>query len=73
VLTPLVAKQIPDTAKARGMTEEQVKTEVLLKAQPTRDFVKAEEIAALALYLASDDAKQVTGTHVSIDGGWTAA
>jgi 3-hydroxybutyrate dehydrogenase len=73
VLTPLVAKQIPDTAKARGMTEEQVKTEVLLKAQPTREFVKAEEIAALALYLASDDAKQVTGTHVSIDGGWTAA
>jgi 3-hydroxybutyrate dehydrogenase len=73
VLTPLVARQIPDTAKARGMTEEQVKTEVLLKAQPTREFVKAEEIAALALYLASDDAKQVTGTHVSIDGGWTAA
>ena len=73
VLTPLVARQIPDTAKARGMTEEQVKTEVLLKAQPTREFVKAEEIAALALYLASDEARQVTGTHVSIDGGWTAA
>jgi 3-hydroxybutyrate dehydrogenase len=73
VLTPLVARQIPDTAKARGMTEEQVKTEVLLKAQPTREFVKAEEIAALSLYLASDDAKQVTGTHISIDGGWTAA
>ncbi|MBZ5758763.1 MULTISPECIES: 3-hydroxybutyrate dehydrogenase [Rhizobium] len=73
VLTPLVASQIPDTAKARGMTEEQVKTEVLLKAQPTREFVKAEEIAALTLYLASDEARQVTGTHVSIDGGWTAA
>lgn len=73
VLTPLVARQIPDTAKARGMTEEQVKSEVLLKAQPTREFVKAEEIAALALYLASDEARQVTGTHVSIDGGWTAA
>jgi 3-hydroxybutyrate dehydrogenase len=73
VLTPLVARQIPDTAKARGMSEEQVKTEVLLKAQPTREFVKAEEIAALALYLASDEARQVTGTHVSIDGGWTAA
>ena len=73
VLTPLVASQIPDTAKARGMTEEQVKTEVLLRAQPTREFVKAEEIAALTLYLASDEARQVTGTHVSIDGGWTAA
>jgi 3-hydroxybutyrate dehydrogenase len=73
VLTPLVARQIPDTAKARGMTEEQVKSEVLLKAQPTREFVKAEEIAALAIYLASDEARQVTGTHVSIDGGWTAA
>ncbi len=73
VLTPLVEKQIPDTAKARGMTEEQVKTEVILKAQPTREFVKAEEIGALALYLASDEARQITGTHISIDGGWTAA
>jgi len=73
VLTPLVEKQIPDTAKARGMTEEQVKNEVILKAQPTHEFVKAEEIGALSLYLASDEARQVTGTHVSIDGGWTAA
>ena len=73
VLTPLVEKQIPDTAKARGMTEEQVKTEVILKAQPTHEFVKAEEIGALALYLASEEARQVTGTHISIDGGWTAA
>jgi 3-hydroxybutyrate dehydrogenase len=72
VLTPLVEKQIPDTAKARGMTEEQVKNEVILKAQPTHEFVKAEEIGALSLYLASDEARQVTGTHVSIDGGWTA-
>ncbi|KAA0700575.1 3-hydroxybutyrate dehydrogenase [Neorhizobium sp. P12A] len=73
VLTPLVEKQIPDTARARGMTEEQVKTEVILKAQPTREFVKAEEIGAMSLYLASDDARQITGTHLSIDGGWTAA
>ncbi|OHV23655.1 3-hydroxybutyrate dehydrogenase [Rhizobium sp. RMa-01] len=73
VLTPLVEKQIPDTARARGMTEEQVKSEVILKAQPTREFVKAEEIGALSLYLASDAARQVTGTHISIDGGWTAA
>jgi len=72
VLTPLVEAQIPDTAKARGMTEEQVKNEVILKAQPTHEFVKAEEIAALSIYLASDEARQVTGTHVSIDGGWTA-
>ncbi|WP_026186796.1 3-hydroxybutyrate dehydrogenase [Ensifer sp. BR816] len=72
VLTPLVEKQIPDTAKARGMTEEQVKAEVILKAQPTHEFVKAEEIGALALYLASDAARQVTGTQISIDGGWTA-
>jgi 3-hydroxybutyrate dehydrogenase len=73
VLTPLVEKQIPDTAKTRGITEEQVKNDVMLKAQPTREFVKVEEVAALTLYLASDEARQVTGTHVSIDGGWTAA
>ncbi|MGV0911346.1 3-hydroxybutyrate dehydrogenase [Martelella sp. FOR1707] len=72
VLTPLVEAQIPDTAKARGMTEEQVKSEVLLAAQPTKEFVTVEQIAATALYLASDAAAQVTGTHISIDGGWTA-
>ncbi|MBY3360050.1 3-hydroxybutyrate dehydrogenase [Rhizobium laguerreae] len=73
VLTPLVEKQIPDTARARGISEEQVKTEVLLTAQPTREFVKADEIGALALYLAGEHAGQITGTHISIDGGWTAA
>ena len=72
VLTPLVERQIPDTAKARGLTEEQVKTDVLLAAQPTKQFVTVEQIAAAALYLASDAACQVTGTHISIDGGWTA-
>ena len=72
VLTPLVEAQIPDTAKARGMTEDEVKTEVLLAAQPTKEFVTVEQIAATALYLASDAAAQVTGTHISIDGGWTA-
>ncbi|MGV0818336.1 3-hydroxybutyrate dehydrogenase [Martelella sp. AMO21009] len=72
VLTPLVEAQIPDTAKARGMTEEQVKSDVLLAAQPTKEFVTVEQIAATALYLASDAAAQVTGTHISIDGGWTA-
>ncbi|MCM2398796.1 3-hydroxybutyrate dehydrogenase [Rhizobium sp. S95] len=72
VLTPLVEKQIPDTAKARGITEEQVKSEVMLKFQPTKEFVAVEEVAATALFLASDAAKQITGTHISIDGGWTA-
>ena len=72
VLTPLVEKQIPDTAKARGITEEEVKRDVLLAAQPTKEFVTTEEIASAALYLASDSARQVTGTHISMDGGWTA-
>ncbi|PZU88875.1 MAG: 3-hydroxybutyrate dehydrogenase [Shinella sp.] len=72
VLTPLVEKQIPDTAKARGITEEQVKSEVMLKFQPTKEFVAVEEVAATALFLASDAARQITGTHISIDGGWTA-
>ncbi|QRM56362.1 3-hydroxybutyrate dehydrogenase [Sinorhizobium sp. BG8] len=72
VLTPLVEKQIPDTAKARGITEAEVKSEVMLKFQPTREFVAVEEIAATALFLASDEAKSITGTHISIDGGWTA-
>ena len=72
VLTPLVEKQIPDTAKARGITEEQVRRDVLLAAQPTKKFVGVEQVASLALYLASDDAASITGTLVSIDGGWTA-
>ncbi|MFA1676029.1 3-hydroxybutyrate dehydrogenase [Rhizobium mongolense] len=73
VLTPLVEKQIPDTARARGITEAQVISDVMLKSQPTKKFVAVEEIAATALFLASDDARQITGTHISIDGGWTAA
>jgi 3-hydroxybutyrate dehydrogenase len=72
VWTPLVEKQIPDTARARGMTEEQVKRDVLLAAQPTRNFVGIEEVAALALFLASDAAASITGTLLPIDGGWTA-
>jgi 3-hydroxybutyrate dehydrogenase len=72
VLTPLVEKQIPDTAKARGISEDQVISEVLLKLQPTKKFVGVEEVAATALFLASDAARQITGTHISIDGGWTA-
>ena len=72
VLTPLVEKQIPDTARARGITEEQVVRDVLLAAQPTKQFVTVEQVAALASFLASDDAASITGTLQSIDGGWTA-
>ena len=73
VWTPLVEKQIPDTMEARQMTREQVINDVLLTAQPTKQFVTVEEVAALALYLASDAAKSITGAVLSIDGGWTAA
>ncbi|MEP9367642.1 3-hydroxybutyrate dehydrogenase [Xanthobacter sp. VNH20] len=72
VWTPLVEKQIPDTAKARGMTEEQVKKDVLLAAQPTKEFVTVEEVAALAVFLASDNARSITGSMQQIDGGWVA-
>jgi len=72
VLTPLVEKQIPDTAKARGITEAQVVSDVLLAAQPTKQFVTVEQVAALACFLAGDDAASITGTIQSIDGGWTA-
>jgi 3-hydroxybutyrate dehydrogenase len=73
VWTPLVERQIPDTAKARGMSEEQVKQDVILAAQPTKEFVTVEQVAALAVYLTGDAAKQITGALLPIDGGWTAA
>jgi 3-hydroxybutyrate dehydrogenase len=72
VWTPLVEKQIPDTAKARGITEEQVINDVLLHSQPTKKFVTIEQVAALAHFLASDDAASITGAIIPIDGGWTA-
>jgi 3-hydroxybutyrate dehydrogenase len=72
VLTPLVQKQIPDTAKTRGITEQQVINDVLLAAQPTRQFVTTQQVASLATYLASDAAASITGAILSIDGGWTA-
>jgi 3-hydroxybutyrate dehydrogenase len=73
VWTPLVEKQIPDTMKARNLTKEQVINDVLLLAQPTKQFVTVEEVAALAVFLSSDSAAQITGANISIDGGWTAA
>lgn len=72
VWTPLVERQIPDTMKARNMTEEEVKKNVLLAAQPTKEFVTVEQVAALAVYLASPVAASITGTTISMDGGWTA-
>ena len=72
VLTPLVERQIPDTAKARGLTEEQVKRDVLLAAQPTKKFVTVEQIAATAIFLCSDAAASITGSHIAVEGGWTA-
>jgi 3-hydroxybutyrate dehydrogenase len=72
VWTPLVEKQIPDTMKARNMTAEEVKTLVLLAAQPTKQFVTVDQVASLAVYLCSDAAAQITGANLSIDGGWTA-
>src|SRR5439155_6171342 len=72
VWTPLVEKQIPDTIKARNMTKEQVINDVLLAAQPTKQFVTIDQVASLAVYLCSDAASQITGANLSIDGGWTA-
>lgn len=72
VHTPLVEGQIADTARARGMTEEQVKNDVLLAAQPTKEFVTPEQVAAFASFLCSDAAMQINGADLSIDGGWTA-
>src|SRR5580698_7624229 len=72
VWTPLVEKQIPDTMAARGLTRDQVIHDVLLAAQPTQEFVTVDEVAALAVYLTSDVAKAITGSIMTIDGGWTA-
>ncbi len=72
VWTPLVENQIPDTMKARNMTREQVIKDVMLLAQPTKEFITVEQVASLAVYLCSDAAAQITGANLSIDGGFTA-
>ncbi len=72
VLTPLVENQIADTAKARGIPEEKVVSDVLLAGQPNKKFVKIEEIAELAGFLCTQAADSITGTLLSMDGGWTA-
>ncbi len=72
VKTPLVEKQIPDTAKARGITEEEVIRDVLLAAQPTKEFVTTEQLGALAVFLCSDAAASINGAALPVDGGWTA-
>ena len=73
VWTPLVENQIPDTMKARNMTREQVMNDVLLAAQPTKQFVTPEQVAALAVFLCRNEASAITGANISMDGGWTAA
>jgi 3-hydroxybutyrate dehydrogenase len=72
VLTPLVEKQIEDQAKVHGIPREEVISKVILERQPSKEFVKVEEIAALAVFLAGDAAASITGSAYSIDGGWTA-
>ena len=73
VWTPLVENQIPDTMEARGLTREQVIKDVLLEKQPTKKFVSVEEVAAMAVFLCRDEAQNINGANMSIDGGWTAA
>lgn len=72
VLTPLVEKQIPDTMAKYGMDRETVIREVLLERQPSKQFATVEQLGGTCVFLASDAAAQMTGTTLSIDGGWTA-
>lgn len=72
VLTPLVEAQIPDTMKEYGMDRETVIREVMLSRQPSKEFATVEQLGGTAVFLCSEAAKQITGTTISVDGGWTA-
>lgn len=72
VLTPIVEKQIPDTMKEYGMSREEVIEQVMLTRQPSREFATVEQMGGTATFLCSDAAAQITGTTISVDGGWTA-
>jgi len=72
VKTPLVENQIADTARARGISEEEVVRDVMLAAQPTKKFVTYEELAGALLYIVSDAGANMNGSWISVDGGWTA-
>jgi 3-hydroxybutyrate dehydrogenase len=68
----MVEKQIRDIAKARNLSEDEAARDVILAAQPTKQFVTVEQIAALVLFLCSDGAASVNGASLAMDGGWTA-
>ncbi len=72
VWTPLAERQVADQARVHGISEEDVVRNIMLAPQPTRQFVQPEEIAELAAYLCTDFARSITGSAISIDGGWTA-
>ena len=72
VLTPLVEEQIPDTMREYDMSREDVINNVMLKRQPSKEFATVEQMGGTAVFLASDAAAQITGTTISVDGGWTA-
>ena len=72
VLTPLVEAQIPDTMKEYNMSREEVVENVLLTRQPSKEFATVEQMGGTAVFLCSDAAAQITGTTISVDGGWTA-
>ena len=72
VLTPIVEKQIPDTMKEYDMTRDEVIENVMLTRQPSKEFATVEQIGGTTVFLCSDEAAQITGTTISVDGGWTA-
>jgi len=72
VLTPLVESQIPDTMEKYGMDRETALNEVILKRQPSKDFATVEQLGGVCAFLCSPAADQITGTTISVDGGWTA-